>query len=333
MSDLGRNEIKEKITLNIVIKKILSMNGIGVVFAYVVLFVFLSIVNPYFFTVSNIFVVIRQAVWIGIMGIGMTFVIATGGIDLSVGAILGFCGLVVAVLTMGGMNIYMALIITLLVGTLIGLVNGLLIAKVGIPAFIATLGTMSILRGLVYVYTKGIPVYGLRFPEFQFLAQGFVSVIPFPIVILAILLMIFWFVLYRTKIGRYVLSIGSNEEGSKLVGININRIKLVVYSLTGFLCAISGILLTSRSEAAVADAGSGYELDVIAAVIIGGTSMSGGKANLLGTILGAILMTTIRNGLNLMGISSLWHQVVLGTIIIIAVVADILSTKAKSNKV
>lgn len=303
--------------------KFFSINGMGVVVAYVVLCTFLGIATKNFFTVSNFLTIFRQAVWIGIMGIGMTFVIATGGIDLSVGSILGFCGLMTAVFLTSGMNVFLTIFLVVLIGAAIGMINGCLIAKVGIPAFIATLGTMSILRGTVYVYTKGIPIFGMKDYVFRFLAQGYIGIVPFPIILMVIFLAIFCFVLYYTKFGRYVLAIGSNEEGARLVGINIDKVKISVYVITGALCAIAGILFTSRSEAATATAGSGYEMDVMAAVVIGGTSMSGGKANLPATFLGAVFMATIRNGLNMMGINTLWNDVVLGSVILLAVVMDI----------
>lgn len=319
----AKNTGRKKFNLS----SLLSISGFGVVIAYILLCVLLTFLSRNFLTINNFITIIRQAVWVGVMGIGMTFVIATGGIDLSVGSTLGFAGLTVAVLLQKGIEVFPACLIAMLIGAFIGLINGLLISKVKLPAFIATLGTMSILRGLVYVYTKGIPVYGLRYPAFQYLAQGYFYGIPFPVILMAVLLLIFSFLMYRTKFGRYVLAIGSNEDGARLVGIDIDKIKIWVYILTGFLCSISGILLTSRSEAAVADAGSGYEMDAIAASVIGGTSMSGGKANLPAMFLGAVLMTTIRNGLNLTGVSSLWHQVVLGFVILIAVTMDSLSTR------
>ena len=300
-----------------------SINGMGVVVAYIVLCTFLGFATRNFFTVGNFMTIIRQAVWVGVMGIGMTFVIATGGIDLSVGSTLGFCGLMTAIFLTGGMNVLLALLLVILIGAAIGLVNGVLIAKIGIPAFIATLGTMSILRGAVYVYTKGIPIFGIKNYLFRFLAQGYIGIVPFPIILMVIFLAVFCFILYYTKFGRYVLAIGSNEEGARLVGINIDKIKMSVYVITGALCAVAGILFTSRSEAATATAGSGYEMDVMAAVVIGGTSMSGGKANLPATILGAVFMATIRNGLNMMGINTLWNDVVLGSVILLAVVMDI----------
>ncbi len=305
-----------------IFKSILSIPGIGVILAFVVLATYLTLSSPNFLTTSNIMIVVRQAVFVALMGIGMTFIIAEGGIDLSVGATLGITGIMVAALIMGGMNIYLAIILTLLFGIVIGLINGLFITQLHMPDFIATLGTLSIMRGLILLYTNGVPIYGLRFPEFQWFAQGFVGPIPVPILILALLFLISLYLMQKTKLGRYTLAIGTNKEAARLVGININRIKLVIFAITGFLSAMAGILLTSRTEAAVPTAGQGYELDVIAAVVIGGTSMTGGRANLTGTIIGAILMTTIRNGLNLLGINALMHQVVIGIFILIAVGID-----------
>ncbi len=311
------------------IKSIFSINGIGVILAFVVLATYLSFASPNFMTTSNIMIVVRQAVFVALMGIGMTFIIAEGGIDLSVGATLGITGILVAALIMGGMNIYLAIVITLIFGTLIGLFNGILITQMGMPDFIATLGTLSIMRGLILMYTSGVPIYGLRFPEFKWFAQGFLGPIPIPILILILFFIVFYYVLNKTKLGRFTLAIGTNKEGARLVGIDIDKIKMILFSITGFLSAVAGILLTSRTEAAVPTAGQGYELDVIAAVVIGGTSMTGGKANLLGTLIGAILMTTIRNGLNLLGINALMHQVVIGIFILIAVGIDSRISKNK----
>lgn len=309
------------------LKKILNINGIGAIIAFIVLFVVLSITADNFFQLSNIVNIIKQSVFVAIIGIGMTFVIAMSDIDLSVGSTLGVCGVVVAALITAGVNVYVSVLISILVGAFIGLVNGLLVTKLSIPPFIVTLGTMSILRGAIMVYTGGIPIYGLRVPAFQFFAQGSIGPIPFMIIILAVLVAVFYYVLYHTKFGRHVISIGSNKDAASLVGINTNKIKIIVYVIVGVLCAIAGVLLTSRSEAAVSGAGSSYEMDVIAATVIGGTSLSGGKGNLGGTIVGAILMTMVRNGLNLLGISSLWHQVVIGIFILIAVGFDAVSSK------
>ena len=230
-----------------------------------------------------------------------------------------------------GVNIYVAVLLAAFLGIIIGIINGILIAQFGMADFIATLAIMSILRGLVMVYSQGIPIYGLRFPQFQYLAQAFIGPIPVPIIITVLIFIIGYYLLYRTKFGRYTISIGSNLEAAKLVGINIKKIKIMVYSFTGLLAAVSGILLTSRLEAATPEAGSGYELDVIAATVIGGTSLSGGKGNLLGTAIGAVLMAIVRNGLNLLNVNAFWHQVVIGIIILIAVGIDRLSSIRKQH--
>jgi len=304
------------------IRSAVSHPGAGVVIAFAVLVIFLSIVTPRFMTLDNIVVVLRQSVVVGVMAIGMTFVIGMGGIDLSVGAILGITGVATAAMIQDGVNIYLAIIAGPALGLVIGLLNGLLITIFKLPPFIATLGTMSLLRGLIYVFTQGIPIYGLRYPEFQFVGQGFLWIVPFPVVVFAILVAVFSYVLYRTRLGRYTLSIGSNPTAARLVGIGVSRTKVVVYAISGLLCGVAGVILTSRSEAAAPDAGLGVELDVIAATIIGGTAMTGGRAVMFGTVIGAVLMTTIRNGLNLLGVSPLWHQVVIGAFIIAAVAAS-----------
>ena len=302
--------------------------NIGVIIAFIVLCTVLSIASPVFLSLENILKLSRQAVWFAIMGFGMTFVIGMGGIDLSIGSTLAMCGLLLADMMLAGVNIYLSIVIVLLLGAFIGFINGIIIAKMGIADFIATLAVMSITRGLVMVYSKGLPIYGLRFAEFQFIGQGYLGPVPVPIIWALIILVICFYLMYRTKFGRYTLSIGSNAEAAKLVGINIPKIKIMVYSLMGLLAAVAGVILTSRLEAAMPEAGEGYELDVIAATVIGGTSMAGGKASIVGTAIGALLMAVVRNGLNLLNVNTFWHQVVIGTIILIAVIIDKLSTKS-----
>lgn len=313
------------------IRNYLKGKNFGVFLAFVILVIALTIATPVFFTGKNLLLVMRQAVWFAIMGFGMTFVIGMGGIDLSVGSTVAICGLLLAKMILGGINIYLAIVVALVVGILIGLINGLLVAKLKIPDFIATLSIMSITRGLAMVYSEGLPIYGLRFPEFQFIGQGYIWVIPFPIIIMLVICAICFFLMYRTKFGRYTLSIGSSADAAKLVGINIDKIKILVYSMMGLLAAVASVILTSRLEAAMPEAGDGYELDVIAATVIGGTSMSGGKASIIGTLIGAIMMAVVRNGLNLLNINTFWHQVAIGAIILIAVVIDQLTTKNKNN--
>ena len=305
----------------------MKSNGGGVVIAFIVLYIALSIASPFFLTTSNIINILKQSIFTCIVGISMTLIISMGDIDLSVGSTLGISGVFVAALIKSGINIYFSLFATLLLGCVIGLCNGLLITKLKMPPFIATLGIMSALRGLILVYTGGVPIYGLRYKEFQFIAQGYIGPIPFSIIFLLFLVVIFYYIINYTKLGRYSISIGSNSDAAKLVGINIDKVKITNYIISGLLCAMAGIFMTSRSEAATADAGSGIEMDVIAAVVIGGTAMSGGRANLPGTILGAVLMTTIKNGLNLLGVNPLWHQVVIGLFVILAVAIDSLSKR------
>lgn len=232
-------------------------------------------------------------------------------------------------LIMQGFNIVIVLLAGLLSGAVLGAINGILIAGIGIPPFIATLGILSVLRGMVMVLTRGVPIYGLPGRLFRFLAQGYVGPIPFPIVIALIMFFASFFLLRKTKFGRYVIATGSNEEAAQLVGINIKKVKIITYTLSGLFSAVSAIPLTSRSEAALPEAGISFELDVIAAVVIGGTSLSGGRANLAGTVIGALVMAIVRNGLNLLSINVFWHQMVIGMIILIAVAVDTISKKKK----
>jgi len=283
--------------------------------------------TAHFLSVDNFTIVLRQSVFVILVAVGMTFVIGMGGIDLSVGAILGLSGVAVASLIQAGINIYLAIVLALVLGAVIGLLNGVLIAYFRMAPFIATLGTMSLLRGVILVLTSGIPIYGLKYREFQFFGQGYIGIVPVPVLIAAIIVALFSFILYRTRLGRYTLSIGSNAVAARLAGIRINRTKVTVYMISGLLCAVAGVLSTSRSEAATPDAGMGLELNVIAATIIGGTAMTGGRAVMFGTVIGAILMTTISNGLNLLGVSPLYQQVAIGSFIVIAVAASSLSRR------
>ena len=313
-----------------VLKKIKNIDGIGIIFVYIAVFTALSIACPNFLKFSNIMVGIRQAVYTAIVGFAMTFVISMGGIDLSVGSTVGIAGMILAAMSLNGQNIYLAILVVILVGAVIGFINGILVTKLRMAYFIATLGTMSILRGLIYVYTEGIPLYGLKYPEIKVWGQGYIGMIPVPIILTVIIFGISAYLFYKTKFGRYTVSIGSNEEAAKLVGINVDKIKILVFVLSGVLCAMAGIILASRSEAAIPTAGNAYEMDAIAATVIGGTSMSGGKGNMFGTALGAILMATIKNGLSLLNVNTFWHQVVIGLFILFAVALDGFAAK-KAN--
>lgn len=301
----------------------------GIMIAFIILCIALSLASPVFLTLENLMIVARQAVFVLIIALSMTFVIATGGIDLSVGAILAITGVFVAKMILVGWSIWLVLPLGILIGAGLGFVNGLLIAGVGIADFIATLGMLSILRGLVMLVTHGVPIFGLQVRSFRYLAQGYVGPVPFPIIITAVLFGICYFILNRTRFGRFVIAVGSNAEAAGLVGISIRKIKIMVYTMSGIFSAISAILLTSRMEAAMPEGGSGMELDVIAATVIGGTSLSGGSASLIGTVIGALVMAVVRNGLNLLSVNVFWHQVVIGVIILCAVSLDTLKLRTK----
>lgn len=300
----------------------------GVYFVLIILVVIISIGSGgIFLRIENVTNVLRQTVWVGIMTFGACFVFCLGGIDLSVGSTYGAVGLIVSYLMLGGMNPIFAIIIGLLAGAGIGAINGLLVYKVNIVPFIATMAVMTVTRGLMEVATKGVPVSGVNMYIMRLLGQGYIGVIPIPVIVALIFFLFCAYLLKRTKFGRYCLSIGSNAEAAHLVGINVAKTGILAYAFTGFSCALSGILVTGRLEGAMPIAGEGYELDVIAAAVIGGTSLNGGKASMTGCLIGALLMAVVRNGMNLLHIDTYWHDVVMGAIIIIAVVVDQLGTR------
>ncbi|MEY9830730.1 ABC transporter permease [Sinorhizobium fredii] len=300
----------------------LASGNAGVYIAFVVLLVALGFAAPRFFTVGNLTDVLRQAVPIAVIAFGATFVIGMRGIDLSVGSTLALTGLVTANLLVLGYSVPVACLAGLALGAFIGVINGLLITKIGITDFIATMAIMVVSRGVVMVYTQGIPITGASDPAFRMIGQSYLAGVPVPVVLTVIVFAAAFYLLYYTRFGRFVLSIGSNPDAARLVGIPTDKVKIAVYVLAGVLSAFAGIMLTSRLESAMPEAGQGYELDVIAAVVIGGTGLSGGRATLFGTVVGAVLMAVVRNGLNLLNVNTFWHQVVIGTIILVAVAAD-----------
>jgi ribose transport system permease protein len=277
--------------------------------------------TPHFLTISNLLNIAEQATIIAIIAVGMTFVIITGGIDLSVGSVLAFAGVVMASVLHSGLPLPLALIVGLGAGLLCGLVNGLLITVGRLPPFIATLGMMSVARGAALMFTEGRPISGFS-ENFRSLATGEVLRIPAPVIIMIGVYVIAHFVLRRTKLGRYTYAIGGNEEAALLSGINVKLYKTMVYGLAGLLSGLAAILLTARLNSAQPIAGMSYELDAIAATVIGGTSLLGGEGTVVGTLIGALIMAVLRNGLNLLGVSSFIQQIVIGTVIIVAVLID-----------
>ncbi len=277
--------------------------------------------TPHFLTVSNLLNIAAQATIIAIVAVGMTFVIITAGIDLSVGSVLAFAGVVMASALHQGVPLPVALLVGLGIGLLCGLVNGLLITIGRLPPFIATLGMMSVARGTALMFTEGRPVSGFS-EAFRSLATGEVLYIPTPVIIMIAVYAIAHFVLKRTTLGRYAYAIGGNEEAALLSGINVKLYKTMVYGLAGMLAGLAAILLTARLNSAQPIAGMNYELDAIAATVIGGTSLLGGEGTVMGTLIGALIMAVLRNGLNLLGVSSFIQQIVIGSVIIVAVLID-----------
>ncbi len=281
----------------------------------------LWILTPYFLTVSNLLNVAQQISIIAIIAVGMTFVIITAGIDLSVGSVLAFSGMVTGSVLQAGVALPIAIFVGLFVGGLSGIVNGVLITYGRLPPFISTLGMMSVARGAARLITKGRPISGFS-ESFRDLATAEVFNIPLPVLIMAGVYLVAYFVLARTKLGRYTYAMGGNEEAAILSGVNVKAYKIAVYGLCGMLSGLAAIILTARLNSAGPNAGIMYELDAIAATVIGGTSLMGGEGTITGTLIGALIMGVLRNGLNLLGISSYIQDIVIGAVIILAVLMD-----------
>ncbi|ETP70786.1 ribose ABC transporter permease [Planococcus glaciei] len=289
----------------------------------ILIILIISILEPRFLATSNLLNVLRQVSMNALIAFGMTFVILTGGIDLSVGSILALTGAVTAGMMASGMDPILAMLIGLLLGAVLGAINGIIIAKGKVAPFIATLATMTIYRGLTLVYTEGRPISGLGDNmAFQMLGKGYFLGIPIPVVTMLISFAILYFILKKTTFGRRVFAVGGNEEASILSGINADRVKIYVYALVGLLAGLASLILTSRLNSAQPTAGEMFELDAIAAVVLGGTSLTGGRGWIVGTLIGALIIGVLNNGLNLIGVSSFFQQVVKGAVILLAVLLD-----------
>jgi ribose/xylose/arabinose/galactoside ABC-type transport system permease subunit len=301
----------------------------GTLIGLLILCIILWILTPHFLTISNLLNITQQTSINAIIAVGMTFVIIAAGIDLSVGSIMAFAGVVLASALNAGIPLPLALLIGLGVGLLCGVVNGVLITYGNLPPFISTLGMMSVARGAALLYTEGRPISGFT-GDFRFLATGEILSIPMPVIIMAVVYTIGYFVLSHTKLGRCTYAMGGNEEAATLSGINVKLYKTVVYGLCGLLSGVAAIILTARLNSAQPIAGMMYELDAIAATVIGGTSLMGGEGRIVGTLIGALIMGVLRNGLNLLGVSSFVQQTVIGSVIIIAVLVDMALKKQRS---
>jgi ribose transport system permease protein len=287
----------------------------------IALFIALTIATPHFLTPTNLSSVARQTAVINIMALGMTLIIITGGIDLSVGSILGISGLFGCMAIQSGHSIPVAILTGIGTGLLCGLLNGLMITQLKINPFIVTLGTLEAYRGLALVISKGLPVHGLP-DAFSFLGDGNLLGIPFSLWILALCAVLMHFLLENTKLGRYAFAIGSNSAAAYYAGVPIKFHLTAVYAIAGMLTGLAGMIEASRLMTGQPTAGQGYELQAIAAVVIGGGSLQGGEGSIVGTLIGAVIMGLLSNGSDLLGINPYWQQVVIGTVIIVAVGLD-----------
>ena len=295
----------------------------GSVIGLVALFVVISCLNSSFIEPSNLKNLLRQVSINALISFGMTFVILTGGIDLSVGSILALSSVLMGSFIKSGNNPIVGIVLACVMGAVLGAVNGLVITKGKVAPFIATLATMTIFRGLTLVYTNGNPISSLTESEaFHSFGQGYFLGLPVPAIMMLLMFAVSYFILHKTTLGRKTYAVGGNEKVSFIAGIKIDRIKIFAYTITGFLCGMAGAILTSRLNSAQPTAGTGYELDAIAAVVLGGTSLSGGKGRIVGTIIGALIIGTLNNGLNILNVSSFYQQVVKGIVILLAVLMD-----------
>lgn len=299
------------------------MQKLGPLLGLLILVTIVSILNPSFLEPLNLLNLLRQVAINALIAFGMTFVILTGGIDLSVGAILALSSALMAGMIVSGMDPMLAILIGCLLGAVMGAINGLLITKGKMAPFIATLATMTIFRGLTLVYTDGNPITGLgESYMFQLFGRGYFLGIPVPAITMMLAFAAFWVILHKTPFGRKTYAIGGNEKAAIISGIKVTKVKVMIYSLAGLLAALAGAILTSRLNSAQPTAGTSYELDAIAAVVLGGTSLSGGRGLIVGTLIGALIIGTLNNGLNLLGVSSFFQMVVKGIVILIAVLID-----------
>lgn len=311
----------ENVKRNFEYKELLSK--LGPLLALIVLIIFVSILSPSFLSLTNLMNLMRQVSINALIAFGMTFVIITGGIDLSVGSTLALSSAIMAGMIVNGIDPLIAMTVSLIAGFILGAVNGLLITKGKLVPFIATLATMTIYRGATLVLTDGKPITGLDESFiFQFMGRGYFFGIPFPIVITLVVFALLFVLLHKMSFGRKTFAIGGNEKASFIAGVKSNKIKIFVYSISGVLASLAGIILTSRLNSAQPTAGESYEMDAIASVVLGGTSMSGGKGRIFGTLIGALIIGTLNNGLNLLGVSTFYQQIVKGIVIIIAVLID-----------
>lgn len=295
-----------------------------------VLILIVSCLSDNFFTLNNIFNILQQTSINAIIAVGMTLVILTSGIDLAVGSIFALAGAVMVSMIGADISPFIAICAALIISAILGAFSGVIIAKGKLQAFIATLVMMLILRGATQVYTKGSPIsIGTNDNSeiFEWIAFGRVFGIPVPIIIMLVVFVAAWYLLKYTRLGRYIYALGGNESATQLSGINVDKVKIIVYAMSGLLCAVASTIEISRLSSAQPTAGTGYEMDAIAAVVLGGTSMSGGRGKIFGTLIGALILGFLNNGLNMLGVDAYYQMIVKGGVILLAVLVD-----KKTNK-
>lgn len=303
-------------------KNIFTKNK-GIILVLLAMVVLLSLLSPVFLTTNNIISLVQQITINMFIALAMSLVIITGGIDLSVGSIVALSSTItVGLIVNNGIPLFIAILIGLVIGVITGLLNGVIITKFKLPPFIVTLATMNVVRGIAYIYSGGssIRITGDSFTNLG--TSQLFGVLPIPILYMIVFIILFSILLSKSKFGTYIYAIGGNREAARLSGINTLKTEIIVYTIAGFMAAFAGIVLAARMYSGQPSVGQGYEMDAIAASVLGGVSMAGGKGNISGTVFGAIVIGIVSNGLNLLGISSFWQLVVMGIIILAAVIVD-----------
>ncbi|WP_277185303.1 ABC transporter permease [Caballeronia sp. BR00000012568055] len=313
------------------VRACLRIRELNVLSVLILVGLVISLFSPYFLTTNNLMGVFRSFSLVALMSIGMMLVIITGGIDLSVGSVMGLSSLITALAFQHGLGAFVAIVCGLAVGLMVGAFNGFMITWIQLPPFIATLGTLSIGRGLMYIITKGVPVTPDVPDAFTFIGQGYIGFVPFPVVILLAMTVIFSIVMRQTRFGRHVYATGGNEVAARLSGVRTARVKFAVYVLSALIASMAGVIAFSRFVSAEPASGFGAELDVIAAAAIGGASLSGGAGSVEGAIIGAALAGIITNGVVLLNIDTYAQQAITGCVILIAVSIDIWRVRRKGR--
>lgn len=309
-----------------ILKNIPSLKGATTVAILVALCLVFALLDPNFVGINNVQNVLRQVAVTAIVAAAVTLVMVSGGLDLSVGGVVALSGVSAALLVASGMPVWLGFLAGVVVGLLVGLVNGLLVVGLGINSVIATLGTMTMTRGIAQLLTNGSPVHQVP-SEFRWLGTGFFGPIPIPVVIMVIVVVAFIIIQKRTLLGKYTFAIGSNVDAARLSGIRVNKVRIQVFVLAGGMAGLGGVILASRLNSGQPNAGLGFEFAVIVAAVLGGTSLAGGEGRVSGTLVGALIVAVLGNGLNLLGVQTFWQNVVEGAVLILAVALDILLRK------